>query len=155
MDENIINVEETQPVEAERTFTQAQLDAIVSREKAKAVKGLFSAEDMAAKETSITTLTAERDTARNDLAKAQAEIAGMKQEKFLLGKGVSADDVDYYAYKIGKLVTDEKTFEQAAEEFFKENPVQVVRMRTGGSLSGGVAPQATTNDKMNAFIRGK
>ena len=155
MDENIINVEETQPVEAERTFTQAQLDAIVSREKAKAVKGLFSAEDMAAKETSITTLTAERDTARNDLAKAQAEIAGMKQEKFLLGKGVSADDVDYYAYKIGKLVTDEKTFEQAAEEFFKENPVQVVRMSTGGSLSGGVAPQATTNDKMNAFIRGK
>lgn len=138
----------------ERTFTQAQLDAIVAREKAKATKGWFSADDMAAKDTSISTLTTERDTARADLTKAQAELEDLKREKYLIGKGVKADDVDYYAFKIGKLVTDKKTFEQAAEDFLKENPPATVRISTGGSVSGGTDAPPKTNERMNALIRG-
>lgn len=138
----------------ERTFTQAQLDAIVAREKAKATKGWFSAEDMNAKDASITTLTTERDTARADLQKAQDELESFKREKILTGKGVPAEDVDYYAFKIAKLVTDKKTFEQAADEFLKDNPPRMVRISTGGTLGGGTQPTPKPNDKMNALIRG-
>lgn len=138
----------------ERTFTQAQLDAIVAREKAKATKGWFSADDMAAKDTSISTLTTERDTARADLQKAQNELESLKREKILLSKGIAADDVEYYAFKIGKLVTDKLPFDKAVEEFFKENPQRTVRISTGGSLGGNVEPAAKPNDKMNALIRG-
>lgn len=138
----------------ERTFTQAQLDAIVAREKAKATKGWFSADDMAAKDSSISSLTTERDTARADLQTAQAELESLKREKILIGKGVPAEDVEYYAFKIGKLVTDKLPFDKAVDEFFKENPQRTVRMSTGGSLGGDVQPSAKPNDKMNALIRG-
>ena len=102
-----------------RTFTQEQLDAIIARERSKAVKGLFTAEQMAAKDSSISALTTERDTANANIAKLQAELDGYKNEKFLAAKGVPSDMVDFYAFKIGKLVTDKKTFEQAAEEYIK------------------------------------
>lgn len=138
-----------------RTFTQEQLDAIISRERSKAVKGLFTQEQMAAKDNSIASLTTERDTANANLAKLQAELNGYKNEKYLTGKGVPAEMVDFYAFKIGKLVTDEKTFEQAAEEYLKDNPpAGTVRMSTGGGVSGGGKNDPKPNDIMNALIRG-
>lgn len=154
MAEDITTTQQNGAGEPERTFTQAQLDAIVAREKQKATKGWFSADDMAAKDTSISTLTTERDTARADLQKAQNELESLKREKILLSKGIAADDVEYYAFKIGKLVTDKLPFDKAVEEFFKENPQRTVRISTGGSLGGNVEPAAKPNDKMNALIRG-
>lgn len=139
-----------------RTFTQEQLDAIIARERTKATKGWFSAEQMQAKETSITTLTNERDAARSDLEKTRAELEGLKNEKFLSGKGVPADMLEFYAFKIGKMVADGKTFEQAAEEYLKENPpAGEVRVSTGGKV-GGSSPSKPQkpNDIMNALIRG-
>ena len=111
---------------------------------------------MAAKDTSISTLTTERDTARSDLAKVQGELDALKNEKFLSSKGVPSDMLEFYAFKIGKLVTDKKTFEQAAEEYLKDNPpAGTVRMSTGGGVNngGGSQPQKP-NDIMNALIRG-
>lgn len=139
-----------------RTFTQEQLDAIIARERSKATKGWFTADQMAAKDNSISTLTTERDTARSDLAKVQSELDALKNEKFLSGKGVPSDMLEFYAFKIGKLVTDKKTFEQAAEEYLKDNPpAGTVRMSTGGGVNngGGSQPQKP-NDIMNALIRG-
>lgn len=138
-----------------RTFTQEQLDAIIARERTKATKGMFTADQMAAKDTSISTLTTERDNAKAENARLQAELDGLKNEKFLVSKGVPADMVDFYAFKIGKLVTDKKTFEQAAEEYIKDNPpANTVRMSTGGGVNngGGSAPQKP-NDIMNAIFR--
>ena len=139
-----------------RTFTQEQLDAIIARERSKAVKGLFTPEQMAAKDSSISALTTERDNANASIAKLQAELDGYKNEKFLSNKGVPADMLEFYAFKIGKLVTDKKTFEQAAEEFLKDNPpAGTVRMSTSGGVNngGGNQPQKP-NDIMNALIRG-
>ena len=139
-----------------RTFTQEQLDAIIARERSKATKGWFTAEQMAAKDSSIATLTSERDDARNKITELQTELNGYKNEKFLTSKGVPAEMLDFYAFKIGKLVTDKKTFEQAADEYIKENPpVGSVRMSTGGGVSnnGGGSP-LKPNDIMNALIRG-
>lgn len=139
-----------------RTFTQEQLDAIISRERAKATKGWFTAEQMAAKDGSISALTTERDNVKADLEKVRAERDALANEKFLSGKGVPSDMLEFYAFKIGKLVTDKKTFEQAAEEYLKENPpTGAVRVSTGGSVGGnGTTGPKTPNDIMNALIRG-
>ena len=139
-----------------RTFTQEQLDAIIARERTKATKGWFSKEQMDAKDSTIATLTTERDAANADKAKLQAELDGYKNEKFLVSKGVPADMVDFYAFKIGKLVTKDKTFEQAAEEYIKDNPPSgTVRMSTGGGISGGGETKPDLNATMNAIIRGR
>lgn len=138
-----------------RTFTQEQLDAIIARERSKATKGWFTAEQMAEKDMSISSLTTERDNARNELATTKAELDALKNEKFLAGKGVPSEMLEFYAFKIGKLVTDKKTFEQAAEEYLKDNPpAGTVRMSTGGGVQGnsGGKPQ-TSNEKMNAIFR--
>lgn len=140
---------------APRTYTQEQLDAIIIREKQKATKGWFTAEQMQAKDTSISALTTERDNARADLAKAQEQLDALKNEKLLSSKGVPADMLEFYAFKIGKLVTDKKTFEQAAEDYLKDNPpAGSVRMSTGGGVENGGNPPKNTNDVMNALIRG-
>lgn len=138
-----------------RTFTQEQLDAIIARERSKATKGWFTAEQMQAKDASISTLTTERDKAKNELATLQAQYDALNHEKYLSGKGVPADMLEFYAFKIGKLVDDKKTFEQAAEEYLKDNPpAGTVRMSTGGGVNngGGTQPQKP-NDIMNALIR--
>lgn len=148
----------------EKTFTQAEVDALIGKRVAKAMKGMPSEDELKAfnawKESQQTekekwdNLTKERDTARTDLAAAQAKVEQYEREKFLTGKGVPAEDVDYYSFKIGKLVTDSKTFEQAAEEFLKENNPSKVRVDMSAPL--GSDPKATTgaNDAMNALIRG-
>ena len=139
-----------------RTFTQEQLDAIIARERNKAIKGMFTAEQMAAKDTSIASLTTERDTANASIAQLQAELDGYKHEKLLTGKGVPADMVEFYAFKIGKLVSKDKTFEQAAEDYLKDNPpAGTVRMSTGGGVGAAAGKQPSINDTMNALIRGK
>jgi hypothetical protein len=139
-----------------RTFTQEQLDAIIQRERNKATKGWFTAEQMAEKDSSISALTTERDNVKAENAKLQAEIDAFKNEKFLASKGIPAEMVDFYAFKIGKLVTDKKTFEQAAEEFIKDNPpANTVRMSTGGGVGGNNETKPDINATMNAIIRGQ
>lgn len=140
---------------AGRTYTQEQLDAIIDRAQKRATKGLFTPEQMQAKDTTIATLTGERDAANADKAALQAELDELKHEKFLAGKGVPADMREFYAYKIGKLVGEGKTFETAAEEYLKDNPpAGTVRMSTGGGVSGGSKQPPSSNDVMNALIRG-
>lgn len=155
----------------EKTFNQAQVDAIVGRRVAAAMKGVPGKEELEAfrawKESQQTeqerwnTLTQERDTARTELTAAQAELTAAqaeleqyKREKFLLGKGVSAEDADYYAFKIAKLVTDTVDFETAAEQFLKDNPpAGTVRVDLSAPLGGG-QPSKTVNETMNSLIRG-
>lgn len=155
---------ETTAVKSDKTFTQAELDTIVAKRLAKAQKGMPSDAELQAfrawKDSQQTeqqkwdTLKAERDTARTELTAAQSKIEQYEREKLLLEKGVSAADVDYYAYKIGKLVTDTKSFEQAATEYFESNHLRgSAHVDLGSSLQGG-AVKNTPNETMNALIRG-
>lgn len=48
---------------------------------------------------------------RQDLENSRNEVRRMKNEKFLSSKGVKADDLDYVAYKVSKMVDDKTTFE--------------------------------------------
>ena len=169
MAEPVVNPQGAEPTPAanpaqEKTFTQAELDAIVGKRVSKAMKGMPDETELADfrkwKESQQTEaqrlneLTKERDTAKTDLAAALAKIEQYEHEKFLLSKGVNAADVDYYAFKAAQLVSDTKTFEQAADEVIKaRQPQKTVVVDLGGSLQGGPAAK-NANDTMNALIRG-
>jgi len=161
---NPVVQEPTPGGQEEKTFTQAEVDSIVARRLAKAQKGMPDEAELAAFRTwkdsqqteqqRMTALTTERDTAKTELAAALAKVQQYEREKVLLAKGVNAEDVDYYVFKAAQLVTDTKTFEQAADEIIKaRQPQNKVVVNLGGSLQGGAAPK-TGNDAMNALIRG-
>lgn len=147
----------------EKAYTQAELDSIVGKRIAKAMKGMPSEAELSDyrswKESQQTererwdALTRERDESRAALSEAWTKVEQYEREKFLLSKGVPADDVDYYAFKIGKLVTDATDFEKAAIQFLQDNPpAGTVRVDLTAPLGGG-APAPTENETMNRLIR--
>jgi hypothetical protein len=85
----------------------------------------------------------------------------MKNEKFLSGKGVKADDLDYVTYKVSKMVDDKTTFEKAAEKFLKENPrfagggsYRIADSSAGNASNGaGGNMNASINDRIRAAAR--
>lgn len=162
-DENNVQSTESTALEQEKTFTQADVDALIQKRLDRERKKMPSEDELTAfrtwKESQQTeqdrwnTLTNERDTARSQLSAVQAELEQHKREKLLLSKGVSIDDVDYYAFKIGKLVTDSVSFEQAAEQFLTERKPGTVRVDFSAPVGGG-GKTRTANERMNALIRG-
>lgn len=152
----------------ERTFTQAQVDAIVGERLARARRDMpdeaelarFRAwrQDQDENSARLADVTRERDEARTALAASNERLSQYDRERYLTGKlGVAPEDADYYAFKIGKLVSKDKPFEQAAEEYLKGHRPRAgaagVRVDTAGSLGGGGSPR-TGNEQMNALIRG-
>ena len=153
----------TEPGEGEKKFSQAELDNIISRRLSEERKKYPTQEELTAYQTwkasqqseaeKLAAMTNERDTANSKLNEATAKIEKYEHEKYLLKKGVEADDLDYFDFKISKLVTDDKTYEQAAEEFLKDKkPAGRVRMDTGAGLGGG-AHGKTPSSMMNDLIR--
>lgn len=154
----------TQEPAPEKTFTQAEVDTIVSKRLAKATKGMPSEEEITAyrawkdsqqsEKERMDAIVKERDENKAALAAAQEELEQHKREKFLLSKGVNPDDVDYYAYKIAKLVDEKTDFEAAAQEVLADqNPSNAMRVDLGGSVGGGQT-QKNPNEQMNSLIRG-
>lgn len=147
-----------------KTFTQEEVDALVGKRLAKAMKGIPSEEELKAfrewksgqqtEQERWQKLTEENEANKTALADAKAELEQNRREKFLIAQGVSADDVDYYSYKIGKMVTDELTFEKAAEQYLGEKKqTPKVRVDLAAPVNGGSNPN-TANETMNALIRG-
>lgn len=154
--EEILDTEEVEEEEndtpeeeenSERTFTQAEVNQLIearlARERKKTVNN-----------NRIKTLTNERDSARSALRAKEEELETLHRERTLTSMGVAQDDVEYYAFKIGKLVTDEKSFEDAAKEFFKDGKNKVRVVDTGASMgSAGGRPPKSNEDIMNGLIR--
>lgn len=145
-----------------KLMTQAEIDTIVARRVARATRGMPSEEELNAfhdwqrsnNDTVISNLTNERDTARNDLLSAKAELEALKREKVLLAKGIDKDDIEYYAFKIGKMVDDKTTFEQATDAFLSNNaPKSKVTVDLSANLDGANKPN-NSNNIMNNLIRG-
>ncbi len=148
---------------SEKTFTKAELEAIVGKRISKALKGMPSEEEITAfqewkagqqtEKDKWDAMVKERDESKTALSAAMAKVEQYEREKFLLGKGVNADDVDYYAFKIGKLATDTTGFEKAAEQYLKAHPpAGTVQVDFGAPLGGG-QPAKSENEMMNNLIR--
>lgn len=153
--ENQIDEQEEEQQE-EKTFTQAEVDALISKRLAKERKNQPSAEELSAfREWKQSQSDGGKDTAtREDLDSALAEIEMARRENYLLRKGIDPDDVDYYVYRISKEMDGETDFEDAAKEYFKTHKSRSsVRMDTGARLNGGNSGKKSLNDQMNELIR--
>ena len=150
---------ETQPA---KTFTQEEVDTIVGKRLAKAMKGMPTEEELTrfrswegtqkTNETTIATLTKERDTATGRVATLEAEIAALKQKDYVRTKGFSGEDAEFVIFKAAKMVDDKTTFEQAVDRIAEEHS-----KRPSFSWSapvGGGDKKTSVNETMNALIRG-
>ena len=94
---------------------------------------------------------------RAALSRAEERVTQLERERTLLSQGVPEEDLDYYVFKIGKLVTGEKDFSTAAKEFMKQHGAArraTAPHSTGASLSGRASGPRSTNDTMNRILRG-
>ena len=94
---------------------------------------------------------------RAERSRARERVTQLERERTLLSQGVPEEDLDYYVFKIGKLVSDEKDFDTAAKEFLKQRASErraAAPRSTGASLSGRPSRPRSTNDTMNRILRG-
>ena len=97
------------------------------------------------------------DGLREELERTRERVTQLERERILLGQGVPEDDLDYYVFKIGKLVSDDKDFSAAAKEYLKQHGTGqrgFGQRSTGASLSGRAARPQSCNDTMNRLLRG-
>lgn len=111
---------------------QAKLDAEIKKSS-----GMKSSEDFSALE--------------EKLNKSKTELGKLKQEKYVLSKGLTGEEAEFIAFKAGKMVDDKTTFEQAVDALTAD------RKKTSFDWTapvGGGTQKTGENDVMNALIRG-
>ena len=107
----------------ERRAMNGETDEIMTAEENGGIEAV--AMEHEAEENGVTESQAgeERDGAEElqaELSKARERVTQLERERTLLSQGVPEEDLDYYVFKIGKLVSDEKDFDTAAREFLKQ-----------------------------------
>lgn len=150
---------------SEATFTQAEVDNIVAKRLARATRGMPSEDELKAynawkanqqsEADKLKDIEKERDAEKTARLAAEAKITQYEREKYLTSKGVSADELEFYCFKIGQKVTDTVSFEKAADAFLKERKPAGVRVDISAPVGGSGNRENGTNDAMNALIRGK
>ena len=149
------------PTAEEKKFSQAEVDDLISKRLARERKKYPTDEELADwrnwKETRQQGEEASAKAARelNDYKTkcdhAIRELEQARNEMYLLAKGVPGEDVDYYAYKIGKLTNEETTFEQAAQKYLEERHIGGMKVSTGVQVTGSAAK--SENDVINDALR--
>lgn len=143
-----------------KTFTQEEVDAMIGKRLAKAMKGIPSEEEITAYRTWKDGQQTEQERqekrdkelaeSKSALTAAQAEIEQMKRDKYVLSKGLTGDDAEFIAFKALKMVDSKTTFEQAVDKL-TENRQKVTFDWT--APAGGGEKKSETNAAMNSLIR--
>ncbi len=98
--------------------------------------------------------TEELEQLRADLESANSEIVRLQNERYLLSRGVSEEDLDYYAFKIGQTEGAKDDFKKAARDYLKAHPIRRVTVNSGAELSGSRKSKAQTpSELMNSLLR--
>lgn len=108
--------------QAEKTFTQDELNKIVQERLDKEKKKMPSKEELKVfKDWQESQKTAEQKQAEKDAEyrKTLNELNTLKQTNAVLEAGVNKDDVDYVLFKVSKM---EGEFEENLTKFLKDNP---------------------------------
>ena len=149
----------------EVTFTQAEVDALISKEKARAVakatKGIPDEAELNAFRTwkenqqsekdKWERLTGEREALSGKLTAAENERDQLKRDLYVLKKGLSGEEAEFIAFKALKMVDDKTTFEQAVDSLTAD------RKKTTFDWTAPVgdgSKKTSENDVMNALLRG-
>lgn len=109
--------------QAEKTFTQEELNKIVQERLDKEKKKMPSKEDLKAfKDWKESQKTAEEKQAEKEAEyqKTLNELNTLKQTNAILEAGVNKDDADYVLFKVSKMEGED--FEENLAKFLKDNP---------------------------------
>ena len=144
-----------------KTFTQEEVDAMIGKRLAKAMKGIPSEEEITAYRTWKDSQQTEQERqakrekeladSKSALSAAQAELEQVKRDKYVLSKGLTGDEAEFIAFKALKMVNDKTTFEQAVDKLTENR--QKVRFDWTAPAGGG-EKKTDTNAAMNSLIRG-
>ena len=144
-----------------KTFTQEEVDAMIGKRLAKAMKGIPSEEEITAYRTWKDSQQTEQERqakqakdladSKDALTASQAEVEQLKRDKYVLGKGLTGEDAEFIAFKALKMVDDKTTFEQAVDKL-TENRQKVKFDWT--APAGGGEKKTDINAAMNDLIRG-
>ncbi len=149
------------PATEEKKFSQVEVDDLISKRLARERKKYPTDEELAdwrnwketrqqGEEASAKTAR-ERDDYKSKYEQASLELERIKNEQYLISRGIPAEDVDYYAYKINKLTDVETSFEQAAQKYLEEKHIGGMKVSTGVQVTGTAAK--SENDIINDALR--
>lgn len=172
MEENVRTAAEqttAEPAAETRTFTQEEVNTMCAREAGKAERAILRQFGLASKDgisdlltqlqaaqstaESLRNITGERDDFKAKYDNAYAELSSLKNAQVLAAHGITDnDEQEFYAFKIGKMVTDKKDFAAAAKEYFEEHPVNKARVQLAVE-HGTASIDNNENAQINAAIR--
>lgn len=143
-----------------KTFTQEEVDAMIGKRLAKAMKGMPSDDELTAYRTWKDSQQTEQERQakrekefadnKSALTAAQAEIEQMKRDKYVFSKGLTGEEAEFIAFKALKMVDDKTTFEQAVDKLTENR--QKVRIDWAAPAGGG-EKKIDVNAAMNSLIR--
>ena len=137
--------------QAEKTFTQEELNKIVQERLDKEKKKMPSKEELKAfKDWQESQKTAEQKQAEKDAEykKTLNELNTLKQTNAVLEAGVNKDDADYVLFKVSKM---EGEFEENLAKFLKDNPKYLKQeLETEPKATG--APVRTISSKNDGVL---
>lgn len=160
-----------EPAAEPRTFTQEEVSSLCAREAGKAERTILKQFGLNSKDgisdlltqmqasagaaAALQTATTERDDYKAKYESAFAELTSLKNVAELSKYGVTdAEDAEFYVYKIAKMTGKNKTFAEAAAEYFGEHPINRARVSLMHE-SGGATTSNTLNERMNRMLRGE
>lgn len=137
--------------QAEKTFTQEELNKIVQERLDKEKKKMPSKEELKAfKDWQESQKTAEQKQAEKDAEyqKTLNELNTLKQTNAVLSAGVNKDDADYVLFKVSKM---DGEFEENLAKFLKDNPKYLKQeLETEPKATG--APVKTISSKNDGVL---
>lgn len=113
---------------SEKLYTQADTDSLIASSKATwRKKELPPKEELEAfrawqaEQRAKEPVNSEAETARKELAAAQAELTAYKNREAAIKAGIDVKYADFVTYEVSKLVNDETDFDVALQQFVKTN----------------------------------
>ena len=138
--------------QAEKTFTQEELDKIVQDRLDREKKKMPSKEELKAfKDWQESQKTAEQKQAEKDAEykKTLEELNNLKQTNAVLSAGVNKDDADYVIFKVSKM---EGEFEENLAKFLKDNPKYLKQELETTEPKATGAPVRTISSKNDGVL---
>lgn len=138
--------------QAEKTFTQEELNKIVQERLDKEKKKMPSKEDLKAfKDWKESQKTAEQKQAEKDAEYQRTlnELNTLKQTNAVLEAGVNKDDADYVLFKVSKM---EGEFEENLAKFLKDNPKYLKQELETTEPKATGAPVRTISSKNDGVL---
>lgn len=158
-----LNVQSTEtPAEPqEKTFSQAEVDALIQKRLERERKKYPNDEELSAfrswqesqqtEQEKWNNLTRERDESRAALESANKELEQLKRANYVASKGFSGEEAEFIAFKAAKMVDDKTTFEKAVDSLTADRKKATTFDWT--APVGGNNNKQDANAAMNALIR--